>query len=246
VTVSIAVVCEAAADKRTGCELADRVICEAADWIAAEVIESYRRYRGFEVHDEFLRWIQVPDMALALGIRAHGHFDGLPGAPDALATRRALLILKHAPTPPDAVILLRDSDREPQRELGMKQARDEYRKRSPTPIVIGLAKVKRECWVLAGFLPENPEEQTKLDAIRGRDQLGFDPILRAERLTAKTPTAKKNAKRILKLLTKGDPDRERRCWQDAPLQLLKDRGRNVGLSEYFQELDDLLLPLFTA
>jgi hypothetical protein len=244
VSVSIAVVCEAPVDKRTGCDLADRVICEAADWITVEVIDDYRLYRGYRAHEEALEWKQVPGLAMELNIRAHGWFSGEPGAPDALATRRALLVLRHSPECPDAVILLRDADQQSQREKGLTQAREEMRRTWRVPIVIGLASTMRECWVIAGFLPEDDEERALLESFRDGKQLGFDPTLHPERLTARRETAKKNSKRVLRLLTGGDPVREARCWRETPIATLEERGKKVGLTDYLRELRKLLVALF--
>jgi hypothetical protein len=41
--LTFAVVCEARADQRTACALADRAICEAIDWIEPATIDHYRR-----------------------------------------------------------------------------------------------------------------------------------------------------------------------------------------------------------
>ena len=36
--LSIAVVCEGPADRRTGCDIADRVVCEEVRWIEEEIL----------------------------------------------------------------------------------------------------------------------------------------------------------------------------------------------------------------
>lgn len=49
--VSIVVVCEADADRRTACTLADRVLCETVDWMVPETIEHLRQYRGIHAQE---------------------------------------------------------------------------------------------------------------------------------------------------------------------------------------------------
>lgn len=243
-SLSIAVVCEAAADKQIGCDLADRVICEYAEWITPEVIDSYRRYRGFRESDEFLKWTAIKEIAERLNIKTHGHFDGAPGAPDALATRRALRVLRASDIEPEAVILLRDADNESVRVNGINQARNEFRKEWSRPIVVGVADTMRECWVIVGFVAQNDENHARLDEVRDGKQLGFDPTAHPDRLTARTHTAKKNAKRVLEILTDGDPERELSCWRDTPLDTLKSRGERVGLTTYLEEIEELLCSQF--
>ena len=146
-TLSLAVVCEAAADQHTGCDLADRVVCAGVAWIEEEHLPHLRAWRGFTPADRFLPWTQVDDLARARRIKAHGHFDGRPGAPDAHVARLALLLFIAADPRPDAVVLLRDDDRQTARRTGLEQARSTSK--LGVPIVIGLAHPKRECWVLA-------------------------------------------------------------------------------------------------
>ena len=54
-----------------------------------------------------------------------------------------------------------------------------------------------------------------------RQELGFDPRERAEQLTAIHDHDKRSAKRVLRHLVQGDPDREAACWKETSLQLLR-------------------------
>lgn len=92
-TRSLAIVCEARADKETACALADRMLCAEVEWITAEVLDDYRRWRGFLEEESFLTIQHVPTLARQKNIRAHGKFDGNPIAPDEHVGRRALLLL---------------------------------------------------------------------------------------------------------------------------------------------------------
>lgn len=162
--LSLAVVCEAPADQRTGCRLADRVACTEIAWVDDDMLPHLRQWRGFHEHDPHLLWKEVGHLAKSHNIKAHGFFDGKPSAPDANATRRALLLLIASERRPDAVVLLRDDDRDTRRREGLEQARKSVK--IGIPIVIGLAHTKRECWVIAGFEPQNDIESNRLEEVR--------------------------------------------------------------------------------
>jgi hypothetical protein len=236
-TLAFAVVCEAAADRDTACGLADRVFCDEVDWITEDVLPDYRKWRGHEERDEYLLWREVPALAKAANLRAHGHFDGEPGAADAHAARRALLLLKLNAGKLDGVLLIRDDDRQTERRRGLEQARNESK--LGVPIVIGLAHPKRECWILAGFEPCSEAEEKALKELV--QDLGFDPCAKAEKLTTKHGLT--SAKRVLDVLTTSEREREVDCWAKTALTLLRERGQHIGLAEYLVEVRERLVPL---
>jgi hypothetical protein len=242
VALSFAVVCEAPADQATSCDLADRVFCQEVDWIEHAVLSQFREWRGLHSADPCLFWRRVPDLARSNGIKAHGHFDGQPGAPDGVSTRRAILVLLAVVPHLDAVVLLRDDDRQSARRLGMEQARNESSLRDR--IVIGLAHPMRECWVLAGFDPQDEEESCRFAEVRR--EIGFDPREKAGQLTARHDSDKRSPKRVLRVLTNGDATRQAECWQKAALEVLIARGRNTGLADYLKEVRTYLVPLLSA
>jgi hypothetical protein len=238
---TFAVVCEAPADLRLVADLADRVLCQEVDWIDPENLNLHRQWRGLEPGDSHLEWHWVGRLAQQQNIRAHGHFSGEPGALDAAAARKALLLLARSQQSPDAVVLARDTDGQTDRRRGLEQAR--AASLWPFEVVLAVADTKREGWVLAGFDPRSKAEEESLAGIR-RD-LGFDPRLRAESLTATEPQAPRNAKRVLNHLIGGDPDREQECWTATALGTLRERGRLTGLSDFLDEVRKRLVPLFT-
>lgn len=238
----LVVVCEADADRRTACGLADRVLCEEISWIEPELLETQRSWRGLDSGHSYVKWSQTGHLFRKSGLKAHGHFDGLPGAPDAFAARRVLLLLRRADFTPDAVILIRDSDGDLARRTGLEQARAEWQE--PIPIVLGLAHPKREAWVLAGFEPKDEEEKKRL--LTERQALGFDPSLRAHQLLASETGALHDAKRVLANLTGGRVAREESCWMECHLEVLEERGVENGLTAYIQEVCERLVPLFTG
>ncbi|WP_148590850.1 hypothetical protein [Aquisphaera giovannonii] len=109
-------------------------------------------------------------------------------------------------------------------------------------MVIGLAIVERESWVVSGFDPRNEDETARLEAERQR--LGFDPRLRSHELTAcKDDRAPRSPKRVLHELCSRDWDRERICWYETRLDALRIRGRENGLAAFLDEVRDHLAVL---
>jgi hypothetical protein len=239
---SLAIVCEAPGDLRTSTSLADRVLSQEVEWINPESLDLHRRWRGMEENESHLEWHWVARIAKQQGLRIQGNFRGEPGALDANMARKALLLLANARQQPDAVVLIRDSDGYLDRVRGLEQARASYD--WPFPIVLGVAHTKRECWVLAGFEPRTESERRILEDLR--QELGSDPRLNAETLSAAEPGARRNAKRVLEALTGGDQDRESACWAEGDLQTLRERGFATGLADYLDEIRTRLVPVFSG
>lgn len=239
---SFAVVCEAPADLRLVADLADRVLCQEVDWLVPESLDLHRQWRGLTPSDNHLEWHWVHKLARQQNLRAHGHFGGEPGALEAAAARKALLLLARSQQPPDAVVLSRDTDGLDERRQGFQQARAAFP--WPFQVVVAVAHTKRECWILTGFNPRIPQEEEALAGMRR--ELGFDPRLQAENLTAAEPQAPRNAKRVLDRLLAGNRDREQECWSTGDLETLKERGRLTGLSDFLDEVVERLVPLFKS
>jgi hypothetical protein len=238
-SLRFAVVHEAEADFRTATELADRVLIEAIDWLDEHLIADQREWIGTQPKGR-LTWKAIPQLARQAGIRAHGHFDGEPGEPDAAAARRAILYLLETIPNLKAILLIRDQDDQPERRIGLEQAC--RKNRSEIVIVIGLAIVEREAWVISGFDPENDAETTRLE--EERRILGFDPRRQSHELTAcKNDQAPRSPKRVLRQLSAGDLDRERACWATTSLDRLRDQGNENGLALYLQEIRERLARL---
>ncbi|HYH66125.1 MAG TPA: hypothetical protein VD866_15635 [Urbifossiella sp.] len=239
-TRRFAVVHEAEADFQTATDLADRVLVEAfASWLDDESVVYPREWLSQEPGGRRLTWKAMRRLAEAAGIEAEGFFDGRPGLADARAARRAILYLRAAFPELDGIVLIRDQDDQPERRAGLQQARTEHH--SPV-VIVGLAVVEREAWVISGFEPRDDEETTRLST--ERQALGFNPCERSHDLTAcKDDTAKRNPKRVLCALTQDDRDREAYCWQVTPLSTLKQRGGENGLAAYLAEVRQHLAPL---
>jgi hypothetical protein len=243
VSLRFAVVHEAPADFQTATELADRVLVESIDWLEEEHLE-YQRAWLQESGGMPLIWKRVKQLALEAGIDAIGFFGGDPAEPDARAARRAILYLRHALADLAGVLLIRDQDDQPERRVGLEQARRKE-EIGGLPVVVGLAVVERECWVLSGFEPKDEVEKEKL--AEEIQYLGFHPCRESHQLTAcKNDQAKRSPKRVLAKLIGRDRERERECWLLTSLEMLRDRGDGNGLAEYLQEVEDYLVPLITG
>ncbi len=235
-----AVVHEAPADFETATELADRVLCDSIDWLDEDLLVHQRTWLSEAAGGHRLTWKGMKQLAQEAGIRARGHFDGEPGLPDAAAARRAILFLRRQFPDLDAILLIRDQDDEPERRGGLEQARSQGH--GGIVIVVGLAVVERESWVIGGFDPLDENESNRLAAERAH--LGFDPRMRSHELKAcKDETALRSPKRVLRELSGNDRDRERLCWQETALATLAERGTENGLAAYLKEIRERLAGL---
>jgi len=241
--------CEAAADFQIASDLVDRVLRDHGERWISDLLETapvgVRSWRGDGGGRPFFVVSALAAYADKLAVRVpHGHFEGQPGAADAMMGRTALAIARKLAKQAegvDAVLLLRDLDDQPERKAGLGQARAEACSWASFAIVVGGANPKREAWVLCGFEPQDPDEQGRLDELR--QELGFHPHLEAHQLSAKDEQAKRSAKRVLRILTDGEGDREQRCWTVTSLDTLRARGVATGLCEFLDEVAQHLLPL---
>lgn len=239
-SLRFAVVHEAGADFRIATELADRVLVVTFDWVDEDLLPHQREWVAEAPGGYRLTWANIKQLASEAGIRVRGHFDGKPQFHDAAAARRAILYLLKAVPDLDAVVLIRDQDGDAERRKGLDQARNEDR--SELVIVVGLAIVERETWVVSGFDPQDASESSRLAT--ERQKLGFDPRLRSHELTAcKDDNATRSPKRVLRELAGDDRDRERCCWKDSSLEVLRERGVENGLAAYLDEVRARLAPL---
>jgi hypothetical protein len=249
VTKQFFVVCEALGDFTTATELADRELLARIDWLEDGLLDSQRQWIVKDGSGNQLLWKSIKGLAKKHGIVARGHFDNQPGMPDAQAARKAIHYIRHCFDSVDAILLIRDTDDQPNRRKGLEQARSTLT-RSPAVvqqpvIVIGVAVVERESWVISGFTPITDDEKQLL--AQERQNLGFDPSTRTHDLIAcKDNQAKRSPKRVLAVLTNNSEERQRICWAETELSVLKERGGYNGLMAYLAEVEDRLVPLITG
>lgn len=237
------VIHEAPADFRIATELADRVLLAEINWLDDAIVEHQRTWHAELPVGSRLKWSSMKVLALNLGIHIHGHFNNEPALPDASAARRAIVYVLRLMDDVDAILLIRDMDDQATREAGLTQAQELIAQK--WTIVVGAAKCEREAWVLTGFEPGD-EEEIKLLVSETRI-LGNDPRLHSHELTAvKNDQAKRSPKRVLNVLTRGNPERECTCWQNTPLDILRTRGNFNGLTRYLDAVREKLVPKLTG
>lgn len=247
--MKLVVFCEAVADFQIASDLVDRVLRHDGPGWVADVLDAapdgLRSWRGDGRGNLFFDLHHLAKHVEQLAIRVpHGHFDGCPGAADAVMGRTALSIVRHLVRRGeviDAVLVVRDMDDQPERETGLGQARTEARSWATFRIVLGCASPMREAWVLCGFDPETDEERARLEELR--QELGFQPHEQAHHLDAQDEQARRSAKRVLRLLGGDDREREERCWKHTALDKLRARGVVTGLCNYLDEIRQYIVPL---
>jgi hypothetical protein len=246
-SLKFVMVSEAEEDFETGMALADQVILDPVPvqrdpihWIEEETIDHYREW--ITSHDgHLLTWTSIALIANRLRIKAYGHFEGEPALIYGRAARNAIRVVKACFDPLDALVLICDTDDQPERRDGLRQAREA--ENTEFPVVIGCAIIERECWILSGFEPGTEQERELLD--QERQNLGFDPRLKSHELTdGKNDQGRKSAKRVCEVLTANNLDRQRECWRKTELKTLRERGQENGLTEYLAEIEERLVPLF--
>jgi hypothetical protein len=227
--IEFIVIVESPADAQTATKLAERVLLEKIDWLEPELLPSLFRWSGLDEGTDHSCWKDTKDIidrAKQSGIRipryiGHGKTGPL-GADGAAADRILTLTHRKKNRQIKAVLFIRDLDNQPDRRQGLKQAR-----------------------VLNGFIPANPAEEKILASIK--KQLSFDPCAEAHRLrstSGEKPDRIRNPKVVVKQLTDGNINREQQCWEESTLEHLLATGKQTGLSDYLQEIEQRLVPLF--
>ena len=245
--MDLVVVVEGPEDARTACALADRVVIEEGPhWLDPHTRNTMRTWTGLQPGEDFTTWTDVKALAQEQGVRNLGHpTSGEPGGADLAQARKAIILhaLMRGEEEAPVLLLVRDTDAERASRRDLDQARQQPRTPDELTVVIGIARPKREAWVLNGFEPENEEEEERLADLK--QELGRDPRTDALTLTASSSGAKTNAKRVLGALV-DSVEREQRCCTETDLDTLCDRGGETGLAAYLEEVENRLLPLFRA
>ncbi len=239
--IRIAFAAEAEGDVEIVATLLDRLLLETADWIEPELLDVYRCRTNIGDGNSWLRLHSVPELARARKLgRIYGHFDGKPGAEDALLTRKTLLLFAFCDPVPSLVVFVRDLDGVEDRRRGFKQACEE--RSWPFEVQGALAEPELEAWLVASWDPEDEVEETTLDGLRR--QLGFDPTRHPQQLV-NSPESPRDAKRVLGQLTaRGRSAGDR--WQTVALETLDARGEHCGLRELIEGLRVTLRKLVTG
>ena len=245
----IVIIVESSADFRHVTGLLDRkILHHAPAGFDVKQLAGERAWHGLEKDSEFTVWKDIKRLAKnETGLRGRGPIGfrrDQDRGHDYPSARKVLQMCAAMEPRPDAVILFRDLDDQPkERRRSIEKAKEESPVRN-VEIVLALAETEREAWILNGFEPRTKQERSTLAALR--KDLGFSPLEQAHKLDATSPGAKRDAKRVLKALTRGDAEREEECWAKTDWKLLRERGKATGLHAFLEDAKKLLLPLITG
>jgi hypothetical protein len=233
-TADIVLILEGSSDLRVVRGLAERALLEAT----TDFVPDFFTWRGLELHQPYLPWQNVDaELQQRRMTRLYGKFNGLEGSPYAFRTRHALLLAHYAN--PLAVVLVCDADNQPERLLGLQQARDSHFA-DHYPVVVAVANPCREAWLVCSFAPQNDVEKNLLETLH--QELSFHPCLQPERLNTQAVHVR-NAKSVLNRLTNGSLEREQQILELAIFSHLLAHGQNCGLTAFLEEVKSRLAPL---
>jgi len=247
--------CESAGDFRTVETLVDELLrLWCAAWVHDVLDRNPADARRWWHHQGTTSWYdlhRVYDDADDLDVRRHhGHFAGVPGLPGAVMLDTMFRIVRKvhgraaAAERPNAVMVLWDADAQGySRRMGLDQALAAgVTLPEGVAHVVALAEPEREAWVLAGFDPEDEDEEAALHACR--TDLGYAPHEHAHRLSAGSGEATDDSKRVLGALC-ATAERERLCLRIPDHErrtVLVKRGKDSGLATWITHVEDRLLP----
>ena len=246
------VIVESSADARTATKLAERVLIEEVEWLEPELLQNLFRWSGLEPETEHSCWKDVGTIvknAKEAGLpipKFLGHSKTGALKADGAAAMKILNLVRVLQKRRQirAVIFVRDLDHQPERREGIEQARSEHSARQPKlEIIIGAANRMREAWVLNGFVASQAETRI-LEEIKA--QLNFDPCQEPHKLRSNSSEEldrSRNPKVVLEKLTGGNYSREQQCWEETSLELLRQRGKDTGLTAYLEEVEQRLVPI---
>ncbi|MDY6939899.1 MAG: hypothetical protein SWY16_19875 [Cyanobacteriota bacterium] len=247
------VIVESNADARTATELAERILVENVDWLERENVKYLFRWSGLQENTSNSCWKDINKILnnfkqnskfrppKFLGDRRE------PLKADAAISIKILNLVRFLQKERaiKAVLLIRDLDNQPERRDGLEQARmQDFDRKPKLEVILGTANRMREAWVLNGFIPANPQEEQLLAKIK--QQLTFDPCTESDKLRSTSRENRdrwRNPKVIVEALTGQEMERERQCWEETRLAILRERGVKTGLADYIGEIEERLIPL---
>ena len=255
--IEFIVIGESRADAEISTKLVERILVEKIDWLESDSIQYLFGWSGLQENTPHSCWKDIKiiinyfqqksDFRVPKYKRSREAAGGSPLKPDAAISIKVLNLVRFLQGTREiqAILLIRDLDNQPERRDGLEQARLQHLNQSPKlEIAIGTANGKREAWVLNGFMTLNKEEESILDEIK--TELKFDPCLESYRLRSPSkqePEIIRNPKFVVARLTGEDWERECKCWAETDLQIIRERGVEMRLSDYMNEIEARLVPI---
>jgi hypothetical protein len=249
--IEFVVIVESSADARTATKLAERLFVDKIDWLEHETLQYHFQWSGLEAGTENSCWKNIDDITKRLSdkfkfptIRSNGKFKSDGQSAHKIMKLISFLQYKQK-RDIKAVIFMRDLDHQSERREHIEQARSEQSDRQPKlAIIIGTPDRMREAWVLNGFIPSNQDEKQILKEIT--TQLTFNPCEESHKLRSNSltePDRIRNPKVVVEKLTGGRMEREKQCWEETPLEYLREKGVDTGLTAYIKEIEERLIPI---
>ena len=254
------VIVESRADAEIATKLAERILVDRVDWLELDSFQYLFCWSGLQENTDYSCWQDIK--IIINDFQQKSYFSipkykssretaaGNPLKPDAARAIKVLNLVRFLQRTREikAILFIRDLDNQPERKEGLEQARSRDLNKSPKlEIVIGTANRMREAWVLNGFIALNKEEKRILDEIK--NELNFDPCIEAQRLRSNSkeePERIRNPKFVVAKLTGEDWERERQCWEETDLQILRERGVETGLTDYIKEIGARLVAIVAS
>jgi hypothetical protein len=271
--IRIALTCEDQAHRALATFLADRVIVDEAakrgssDWLNEESLAWLRTFSGlneppgtpdherYYPHKHARRDIEEQGRRPLIGgwpVKLSGHINGKPLKPAATFWRNVFMLFAAQDGPPDALIVVHDTDGDRWRLDGMEQALELVESLDqPMPVLVATPHQDAEAWFVAGFDPLDETERRRLDQVT--EQLSFCPPREPQRLTAHPNDARTDAKRVLRMLVLGGDESRPPSLDELPdlcqrtltdLDRLQQRGGACLLAAYLRTIRERLVPLF--
>lgn len=236
------VVSEAELDFKVASELADRVIVQETHWMDESDLASMREWSGVEPGYAYLKLSAMKSVESRVGFspKVTGSFGE---GPFYTTARRAMLIIEYVKEKQDldvgAVVFIADSDGDKERIAGIESAIAN----SPWTFksACALPHPSIEAWILVGFVPTTPEEETLLAQIRS--DISLDPTREPHRCNGPAGDPR-NIKNITNRICSDDYERKRQCWSETALDELKNRSGETNLREFLDAVRDEFVPLF--
>lgn len=200
-------------------------------------LDAHRVWAGLDGQD-YVDVHRIKDLAKAKSVRAHGHFGGEPGQPDAVMARKLFLLAEREDPRPSIVALVRDADQQEERRRGFEQAATD--RDWPFKAVLALATPEIEAWLLAGL---NGDTRYRREATTCRSELGFDPLLQPEKLSS-TSGNHRDAKSVLARI-EPDGDAARHRFGECQLETLRSY-RGCGLGPFIEDFETACQQVFEA
>ena len=258
--IEFIVIGESRADAEIATKLAERILLEKIDWLEPEYLQYSFSWSGLQENTDYSCWRDIEKIIdnfqqsspfrIPKYKRSRETQEKKPLKPDAARAIKVLNLVRFLQRKREikAVVFIRDLDNQPERREGLEQARMQHLNQSnKLEIIIGTANGKREAWVLNGFVALNQDEQRILDEIK--TELDFDPCLKSHRLRSPSnqePERIRNPKFVVARLTGEDWERERQCWAETDLQILRERGVETKLTDYLNQIEERLVPIFSS